>query len=212
MKHPRRRAAEAGYSLVALVAATTVMLISMAAAVPAWRYVMKNEREEELLFRGGQIADAILRYQQKRGGALPTSLDDLVKAKALRKAYKDPMTSHGRWRYYRPGEPVFPGTGPLPGTPGQPPTSLPGASTSGPAGDQAGPAGPFNGVASLSKEKSLRIRNGKQSYAEWVFLGVEGAPRPDKPAMFPGQPGHPGQSNPFGTPGQPGQQPGTRPR
>ena len=53
----------------------TIMLILMGAAMPTWKYVMKNEREEELLFRGGQIADAIERYQKKNGKSLPAALE-----------------------------------------------------------------------------------------------------------------------------------------
>ena len=49
------------------MAAVTIMLIVLGAAAPTWRYVMKNDREEELIFRGGQIADAIERYQKKNG-------------------------------------------------------------------------------------------------------------------------------------------------
>ncbi len=131
---PRRgrpRARQAGYALVALMVTVTVMMVMMAAAVPSWRYLMKNDREEELIFRGGEIADAIGRYQKKNANTLPTSLDVLVKGKFLRKAYKDPMTKDGKWRFLRQGEgiaatqaPVAPGGGPttttttLPARPG----------------------------------------------------------------------------------------------
>ena len=70
---------DSGFSLVVLVAAITVMLILMGAAVPTWRYIMKNDREEELYFRGDQIARAIERYQRKNGNALPVSMEALVK-------------------------------------------------------------------------------------------------------------------------------------
>ena len=90
------------------MAAVTIMLIMMAAAVPSWRYVMKNDAEEELIFRGGEIADAIARYQARNGNALPPSLEVLVKGKFLRREYKDPMTKDGRWRFIRPGETIGP--------------------------------------------------------------------------------------------------------
>ena len=92
---------EAGYSLVAVMAAITIMSIASAAALPAWKYVMQNEREEELIFRGGQIADAIRRFQTKNGNALPASMDVLVKGKFLRKPFKDPMSKTGEWRLLR---------------------------------------------------------------------------------------------------------------
>ena len=47
---------------------------------------MQNMREEELIFRGGQIADAIERYQkQERQRGARQSLEVLVKGKFLRK-------------------------------------------------------------------------------------------------------------------------------
>ncbi len=94
--------------MVALMAAVAIMMIMLAAAVPSWRYVMRNDAEEELIFRGGEIADAIARYQKRNGNALPPSLEVLVKGKFLRRPYKDPMTKHGRWRFIRPGEVVGP--------------------------------------------------------------------------------------------------------
>jgi type II secretory pathway pseudopilin PulG len=65
------KGSEAGFSLVAAAASITIMLVLMGMAMPSWKYVMQNAREEELIFRGGQIADAIERYQKKHGNALP---------------------------------------------------------------------------------------------------------------------------------------------
>ena len=72
---------QAGYTLVALLASVTIMLILMGAATPTWTYIMQDDREEELLFRGGQIADAVARYQKKTANALPVSLEILVKGR-----------------------------------------------------------------------------------------------------------------------------------
>ena len=105
--------------MVALMAAVAIMMIMLAAAAPSWRYVMRNDAEEELIFRGGEIADAIARYQKRNGNALPPSLEVLVKGKFLRRPYKDPMTKHGRWRFIRPGEVVGPSVpSGIPGTTG----------------------------------------------------------------------------------------------
>ena len=114
------RRSEAGYSLVAVAASIAIMTIMMGVAAPTWRYVMQDMREEELIFRGGQIADAIDRYQKKNGNAPPVSLEVLVKGKYLRKAYKDPMTEKGVWRFVRPGEAVGMAIQP-PGVGGGPP-------------------------------------------------------------------------------------------
>jgi type II secretory pathway pseudopilin PulG len=174
------RRAEEGFSLVGLLAGTTIMLILMGAAVPSWKYVMKDAREEELLFRGIQIAEAIERYQKKNGNAPPPSLEVLVKGKYLRKPFTEPMAKNGKWRFVRPGEAL-----PVPGRPGTP---LPGKEP--PAPPAPGPlpdapqvgggapgmiVGGFIGVASTSKEKSLRMFNGRTRYNEWLF--VAGQPR-----------------------------------
>jgi hypothetical protein len=106
---------------------------------------MKNDREEELIYRGGEIADAIGRYQKKNGNALPTSLEMLVKGKVLRHAYKDPMTKDGKWRFVRQGEAIVPnpvgaGPGTRPGQtgPGQSGPGQPGAGTGSGAGSRGG--------------------------------------------------------------------------
>ena len=171
---------EAGYSLVALVATVTIMLLVMSASVPAWRYVVKSEKEEELIFRGGQIADAIERYQKKNGSAPPASIDALVKGRFLRRAYKDPMTKDGKWRFVRQGEGM--GTAPAgtvspsPGvaTPSPSPTPTPSGSPGLP-GASGTLGGAFIGVASTSTEGALRVFNGKTHYNEWIFAA--GQPR-----------------------------------
>lgn len=202
------RRGEAGYSLVALLAAVAVMMVMLGAAMPSWRYVMKNDAEEELLFRGGQIADAIARYQRRNGNALPPSLEVLVQGKFLRKAYKDPMTKHGRWRMLRPGDALLPGMPGAPSTPGRPGyPSQPGSATTTTTTTTTRPSafsqpgqtiGGFQGVASTSTEKSLRLFNNRTRYNEWLF--VAGQPRvvgrapagPQPGSMPPGAPRPPG--------------------
>ena len=200
MSGGRRR--EAGYSLVALLAAVAIMMVMLAAAVPSWRYVMRNDAEEELIFRGGEIADAIARYQRKNGNALPASLEILVKGKFLRRPYKDPMTKHGRWRFIRPGEAVVagrPGSG-VPGAGGTTATTTTTTTTRPSAFSQSlATLGGFQGVASTSTEKSLRVFNGRTRYNEWVFL-------PGQPRVV-GRPVGPGTPRPGGglpTTGAPG--------
>jgi type II secretory pathway pseudopilin PulG len=161
------------------MAAVAIMMVLLAAAMPSWRYVMRNDAEEELLFRGGSIADAIVRYQRRNGNALPPSLEVLVQQRFLRKAYKDPMTKQGRWRFLRPGDAVLPGVPGVPGTaagPGGGVTTTTTTTTRPSAFSQPGQTiGGFQGVASTSTEKSLRIFNGRTRYSEWLF--VAGQPR-----------------------------------
>jgi type II secretory pathway pseudopilin PulG len=203
---------------VALMAAVAVMLILLAAATPSWRYLIQNDKEEELLFRGGEIADAVARYQRRNGNALPPSLDALVKGKFLRRAYKDPMTKDGKWRFIRPGEAVGPMGANPPGTAagslgsgGMSNTTTTTTTTTRPSAfSQPGTTiGGFQGVASTSKEKSLRIFNGRTRYDEWVFLPGQqrvigrplGGPGPGGGPVVPGRPGLPGGVNPAGVPG-----------
>ena len=168
---------ESGFSLVALAAGVTIMLVMMGAAVPSWQYVMKDMREEELIFRGGQIADAIVRYQQKNANAAPPSLEVLVKGKFLRKEFKDPFSKDGKWRLIRQGEMVAPSRPAPGGSPGASPSPTPSPSpgSSGPGVGTGTSFGAIMGVASTSKEKSLRIFNGRTRYDEWLF--VAGQPR-----------------------------------
>jgi len=192
----KARDTEAGFSLVALVAGMTIMLILMGAAMPSWKYVMQNEREQELYFRGDQIASAIERYQKKNGGAAPPTLAVLVKGRFLRKEYTDPMTRDGKWKFIRVGEVMVARAGALPGRPV--PSPRPGL------GSRSDALGPFIGVASTSKEESLRVMNGHDHYDEWVFLAgrprVLGRSGPEipagnaGPAQKPGSGPSPGQT------------------
>jgi type II secretory pathway pseudopilin PulG len=170
-----------GFALVIVIAGIAVMMILIGAATPTWRYVMQDDREQELFFRGDQIARAVEAYQRKNGNAFPPSFEVLVKGKFLRRAYKDPMTADGKWRIVRPGEavPASGATGqggpsPRPSTSSSPSPS-PSASPSafGPAGGTS--VGVIAGVASRSHETSLRLFNSRTRYDQWIFLA--GQPR-----------------------------------
>lgn len=189
---------QAGFSLVGLVASVTIMLIFMAALTPGWKYILANDREEELLFRGISIARAIEQFQKKNGNALPPSLEALVQGKHLRKLYKDPMTKGGKWRFVRQGETVV-GAAPIPGgspSPGASPTPTPSPSPGLPGSPASQSIGVVAGVATTNTGKSYRIFNGRSRYNEWLF--VAGQPRViGRPtAVGPAQP----NANPFASP------------
>jgi type II secretory pathway pseudopilin PulG len=184
----------------ALLAMLSIMALALLIAMPSWRYLIKDDKEQELIFRGRQISSAIARFQRKNGNAFPASLEQLVQGKYLRKTYPDPMTADGKWRIIRPGEGGLarPGASPTPPGPG-------GANRPGPTpqpsptptfgGGTGGPGGPVGGVASLSTETGLRTVNGSDSYNRWVFsptipLIVGGRPS--------GAPGPPGLAPPIG--------------
>ena len=199
------RSSEAGYSLVALMAGLTIMLILMGMATPAWRYLMQDMREEELIFRGSQIAEAIERYQKKNGNTYPPSMEVLVKGKFLRKDFKDPMVSSGKWRFLRPGEmPISPTQ--IPGLGGQRrpvPSPTPSTATGGPGSLGAtGAIGPIAGVVSTSTLKGYRKFNGRESYNEWAFIA--GQPRQVGDVPLPAVPRPPGgPQQPGGAPNVP---------
>jgi type II secretory pathway pseudopilin PulG len=167
------RSGQSGFALVIVLAGITVMMIMMGAAASTWRYIMKDDREQELYFRGDQIARAIEAYQKKNANTFPPSFEVLVKGKFLRRAYKDPMTADGKWRLIRPGEAVPVSTAPGKGGPSPRPSPSATPSAFGPAGGTS--VGVIAGVASRSQETSLRIFNGKTRYDQWVFL--PGQPR-----------------------------------
>ena len=73
-----------------------IMVIASTVAAKVWRTVLQREKEEELIFRGQQYAQAIFLYRKARG-ALPTELKQLDEKgpkneRFIRKLYKDPIT------------------------------------------------------------------------------------------------------------------------
>ena len=115
------RRSEAGYTLVALLAMMTVLALFAMAVAPSMQQQAQREREQEAIFRGEQVADAIRVYYSYRAGtlgvagdrALPSSMDQLLegipvqggakKRQILRvSATRDPMTIEGEWRFILP--------------------------------------------------------------------------------------------------------------
>jgi type II secretory pathway pseudopilin PulG len=108
-------------------------LLSIAVMVvsPMVFKVMQREREQELIFRGKQYAQALLVYK-KRTGNFPIRLDQLMETqpRSARKLWKDPMCGCSDWGLIRVGEPwpiPPPGstatTPAVPGAPGGQPAS-----------------------------------------------------------------------------------------
>jgi len=92
---PRR---EAGYNLVVMAMTITVLSIFVAAAIPVWSHASRRAKEEELVFRGMQIAEGI-RVFQSRYGRPPSRLEELFETspRCIRQLWKDPMTEDGEW-------------------------------------------------------------------------------------------------------------------
>ncbi|HEV8428636.1 MAG TPA: hypothetical protein VGQ41_12110 [Pyrinomonadaceae bacterium] len=115
------RRSEGGYTLVALLAMMTVVALFAMAVAPSMQQQAQREREQEAIFRGEQVADAIRSYYRYRVGtsrgvgdqALPRSMDDLLQGipipggsknrQILRpSAARDPLTLEGEWRFVLP--------------------------------------------------------------------------------------------------------------
>lgn len=175
---------EAGYNLVMLMVALTLLNIVLAIALPKWSYVIRRDREEELISRGFQYAEAI-RVFQNRFQRLPVRLEELaeVEPRSIRKLWKDPMTEDGKWVLIPPGgqgQPLTPQPGPggrpLPGSgdedsEGRPPDDDEEIDPDTGIGEKKGiqQVGPFTGVHSRSGKESIMTFNGRNRYDEWHF-------------------------------------------
>jgi type II secretory pathway pseudopilin PulG len=83
-----------GYAMATLLVAMSIMAVMMSVLLPAWKQMVRREKEAELVFRGEQYTRAIRLFQQRSGpGVLPPSVDVLVEQRYLRQAYKDPIAN-----------------------------------------------------------------------------------------------------------------------
>ena len=194
----RRRAGrdERGYAMAALIVGLAVMAVLMIAAMPVWKQMARREKEEELVFRGEQIAHSIGMYQRRTANAFPPNLDVLVQQKFLRRKYKDPITnddfvplaqtSQAGQRGAQAGQ-----QGQTQQGRGQQP-----AGAAAPGGSTA--VGGIIGVTSKSTDTSIRLYKGRSHYNEWAFIYTPPAAAPGAGAPGAGGPGGRGQR------GQPG--------
>jgi type II secretory pathway pseudopilin PulG len=151
----RPRPGEAGYILLTLMLAVALMIIFAAAIVPAIKFEIERDREEEMIHRGVQYARAI-RIYYKKFGRYPTRLEDLESSnnlRFLRKRYKDPITGKD-FKLLHFGEVKLTFTGGIGGG------TIPGASPIGSTGGQSGTGGlgqvsTFNGAFGASSTSSF---------------------------------------------------------
>lgn len=174
---------ESGYNLITVVIAITLLNVALAVVLPVWSHAIQREKEEELIFRGIQYAEAV-RVFQKRTGRLPIRLEELmeVKPRSLRKLWKDPMTEDGKWGLVFQlstgsgilGQPRNPQQQPRRPLPRQPGRGAPQPTT-----------GPIQGVHSLSEEDSIKTFMGENRYNQWRFvvnmMQIPANPQPDAP-------------------------------
>jgi type II secretory pathway pseudopilin PulG len=177
------RSSQAGYNMVMLIVAITVLNILLAAVMPLMSTQIRREKEEELVFRGLQYAEAIRLFKQ-RFGSYPTQLDQLLKAKprCIRQLWKDPMTADGKWGliFQNQGQQINPPNGQNPnGQPQDPQAGGNGDSGTTDPNGQPGvngtkkgdvvAVGPIVGVYSKSSQKSFLLFFQHNRYDEWRF-------------------------------------------
>ena len=202
---------ERGYAMAVLLVAMSIMGIMLTVAMPVWKQTAQREKEEELVFRGLQYVHAIALFQRKTANAYPPNIDLLVRERYLRKKYKDPITNDdfvplpigtppggagaGASQPGRGGQPSSSGGRSAPPTtpgPASRPQAAGGRGAATPFGTpSAGTIGGISGVASKSKDQSIRIYNGRSHYNEWAFVYVQ-------PQQAPGAGGLPGAAVPGG--------------
>jgi type II secretory pathway pseudopilin PulG len=101
VRRKRVRRDEAGYMLLMLMLAVTMIVITLMSVVPNYRRSILRDREVEMIHRGEQYERAIRIFYRNNGSKYPTSLEQLEnmnKVRYLRRRYKDPMTKDGNWR------------------------------------------------------------------------------------------------------------------
>lgn len=181
----KKKRSEQGYNLVILMVAMTLLNIALAIALPKWSHAIRREKEEELISRGWQYAEAI-RVFQNRFQRLPVRLEELteVEPRSIRKLWKDPMTDDGKWVLIPPGgqgPPLTPKDPNQPGDEGEGQEDSDGRPPEPDDDEEIDPdtgigekkgvqqVGPFTGVHSRSGKESILVFNGRTRYDEWHF-------------------------------------------
>ncbi len=189
---------EEGYTLVALLALMTILVLALSAAAPSIQQQVLRARESEAIARGEEVAEAIAAFHRV-ARRLPTKMEELLegvplgtkKIQILRpSAAIDPLSSSGEWRLIRPGSPemtafqqsllLYTG-GTLPHTReptlqsiAAPATGLVNTATKegeAPGGEETSTntSGSFIGVASRSRRASVLTYYGIERHDQWVF-------------------------------------------
>jgi len=166
----RRPPGERGFTLAGVLVICTVLMVFVAYTVPRqWSTIIKRGREKQTIFVMKQYARSIKAFQTKNGNALPTSLDQLKKARMPRLIrgvngeWEDPLTGKVDWLL------VPPTAAPIP------PQLRQGQQQ---GGLQQNPplqktpkdyVGPFVGVRPPVEGQSLLSLNGADRYEQWLY-------------------------------------------
>ena len=173
----RRSSSQSGFTLAGLLVICTIIMIFVAYTVPRqWSIIMKREREKQTMFVMKQYARSIKAFQM-RNNALPTSLDQLKKARTPRLIrgvdgeWIDPLTGKVDWQLVPPVAAQQPRmiNNPLP-------TQTTGSAPQQPQAIPTTPkdyVGPFIGVRPPIEGESLLEFNGAQRYEEWLYTTLD---------------------------------------
>jgi|TARA_Y100000588_G_scaffold383809_1_gene473890 type II secretory pathway pseudopilin PulG len=165
-----------GFAMGTLLVSIFVMSLLLSMALPVWHHAAQREREAELIFRGEQYARAIALWQRQRPGSAPQDLDTLVEERFLRKRYRDPMTSDGKFRVLLQSDLAsIGGSETASADPVQETFSATEARNPDSVEEAGSVAGGIVGVVSTSTQASISSYNGRSRYDEWFFISTEDA-------------------------------------
>ncbi|MEM8961214.1 MAG: type II secretion system protein [Acidobacteriota bacterium] len=173
-----------GYNLVLLMVIVALMNIAIAASLPTWTAVAQRDREQELIFRGLQYAEAIRIFQLPPPlgqGRLPVRVEELleVEPRSIRQLWTNPMSEDARWKL------IVQGVSPTNNNtdnqqPNPQPENLaggqPGAAAVG-GGEDEQVIGPFTGVMSSEGGESFLTFFESNDIGEWQFTSDLVTPR-----------------------------------
>jgi len=103
---PARAAEQAGYALLVILLLFSLLALAIAAAVPSWTTEIRREREQTEIDYAREYVMGIRRYYHKFG-TYPPNLDQLEETDNqhyLRRAWPDPLSKDGKWRFVHPGD------------------------------------------------------------------------------------------------------------
>jgi hypothetical protein len=156
-----------------LMMAVFVITLGLLIAVPVWRTELQREKEEELIFRGKQYAEAVRLYVQKNPGRYPASLKELLEKKCIRRLYRDPLGPDGQWNVILVA--------------GKAPAGREAAQEVLVAPERVLPAiknPQVLGVVSSSMNKSVKIYNDEESHDKWLFFFGQDPKKPPKISYY----------------------------
>jgi type II secretory pathway pseudopilin PulG len=149
--------------------AVFVITLGLLIAAPVWQTQLQREKEEELIFRGKQYAEAVRIYVQKNPGHYPASLKELLDKKCIRRLFKDPFGPDGQWNVI-----LNAGKAPTGRESAQEVMVAPERVLSAIKNPQ------ILGVVSSSTNKSVKIYEEQESHDKWLFFFGQDPKKPPK--------------------------------